>query len=85
MPETLDDSPHSRGDAPWTHGGDAADADFGTLFARHASGRAVSLSYDRGGRRHALTLFDRRALGSGMVLHGRWFDIARPRDPEAIA
>lgn len=86
MPETtLDGSPHSRDDAPWTHGGSAADTDFGTLFARPASGRAVFLSYDRGGRRHALTLFDRRALDPEMILHGRWFDVVRPRDPEAIS
>jgi hypothetical protein len=41
------------------------------------------LSFDRRGRRHALTLFDRSDLGPEIVVHGRRFDVRRLRERSA--
>jgi hypothetical protein len=68
--------PHAADDAPWSACGDLKSRDFGTLFAWPAAGRALALTFDRQGRRHALTLFEGRELGSEVVLHGRRFDVA---------
>jgi hypothetical protein len=68
--------PHAANDAPWGACGDQNSPDFGTVFAWPAAGRALALTYDRQGRRHALTLFEGRELGSQLVLHGRRFDVA---------
>ena len=35
------------------------------------------LSFDRAGRRHALTLYDSAALGRSIVIYGRTFDVVR--------
>lgn len=50
---------------------------FGSVFAWPAAGRACRLTYDSRGRRHALTLFDARTLGSEIVIQGRRFDVAQ--------
>ena len=67
--------PYSRDDPPWSHGGDPRYADWGWLFAWPAAGKAVMLSFDRAGRRHALTLFDRRDLAAEIVADGRRFSV----------
>ena len=73
--------PHSRDDPPWSHLGDPADPHWGQLFAWPAAGRAVMLSYDSRGLRHAVTLFDPRGLGPEIVVHGRRFDVRRTSLP----
>jgi hypothetical protein len=73
--------PHARTDAPWGWCGDPDGPEFGTVFAWPAAGAAVALTYDRAGRHHAITLFDRRTLGREVVLQGRRFDVAQASDP----
>jgi hypothetical protein len=70
-------APHCRDDPPWTDCGDPGSPDFGVVFARPAANGAVALSFDRGGLRHALTLFDASALGLEMLVYGRRFDVRR--------
>jgi hypothetical protein len=76
LPSDAAAFPHARDDAPWSDCGDRRHPDFGTVFAWPAAGRAVALSFDRPGRRHAATLFDGRRLTTEIVLHGRRFDVA---------
>jgi len=68
--------PHARDDPPWSDCGDQSAPEFGTVFVRPTAGTCLALTYDRLGRRHAVTLFDRRALASEIVLEGRRFDVA---------
>ncbi len=82
MTDTVRPAPlHSRDDPPWSHGGDPSEANWGWLFAWPAAGKAVMLSFDRAGRRHALTLFDQRDLAAEMVAHGRRFSVRRAPAP----
>jgi len=67
--------PHARDDPPWSDCGDRFSPDFGTVFARSAAGTCLSLTFDRLGRRHAVTLFDPHNLALEIVLEGRRFDI----------
>ena len=74
MPDFI---PHCRDDPPWTDCGDPGRPDFGRVFARPVAGGAVALSFDRAGRRHALTLFYASDLGAEVVIYGRRFDVHR--------
>ncbi len=73
MPDA--DVPHCRERPPWCVCGDPGSADFGTLFAWPGTGTARALSFDRQGRRHALTVFGGVELGAEVTLHGRRFDV----------
>jgi hypothetical protein len=73
----ADTLPYCRDDPPWTDCGDPKGPDFGLVFARPAANGAVALSFDRDGRRHALTLFDGTAPGGEIVLYGRRFPVRR--------
>ena len=70
--------PHARRDAPWTHCGDPGGADFGVVFVSPAANGALALSFDRDGRRHAVTLFSNVELGAEIVIHGRRFSVVYP-------
>jgi hypothetical protein len=70
--------PHARRDAPWTHCGDPRSPDFGEVFANPAANGALALSFDREGRRHAVTLFCGVELGGEIVIHGRRFSVVHP-------
>ena len=72
----LLDVPFCRDDPAWGECGDLNARDFGTVFAWPAAGLGRRLTYDRGGRRHALTLFDGRGLGREIVIQGRRFLVA---------
>ena len=67
--------PHSRDNPPWSQCGDLTGPDAGKVFIWPAAGRGVMLSFDRRGRRHALTLFDRRDLLPEIIVHGRRFTV----------
>jgi hypothetical protein len=69
--------PSARISPPWTDCGDPTHPDIGWAFAWPGAREAVALTFDRAGRRHALTLFDRRRLGASIVIHGRRFDVVR--------
>jgi hypothetical protein len=62
-------------DPPWSDCGDLKSADFGRVFAWPAANGALELTFDRKGRRHALTLFDGGQLGTDIVIHGRLFGV----------
>jgi hypothetical protein len=66
---------HARQDPPWTDCGDPRAPDFGRVFARKVAGDAVALTFDRSGRRHALTLSDISTLGGEIVIYGRRFSV----------
>jgi hypothetical protein len=74
---TFDDetAPHSREAPPWTDCGDPNDPDFGAVYAWRAARGAVTLTFDRRGLRHAVTLFSGVCPGPDIVLHGRRFDV----------
>lgn len=74
----LETPPLAREHPPWTDCGDPADPDFGKVFAWPAARGAVALSFDRAGRRHAITLFAGRPLGATVVVYGRRFEVAQP-------
>jgi hypothetical protein len=76
MPFEPDAAPHCREAPPWTDCGDPAAPDFGVVYARPGANGAMVFSFDRRGRRHALTLFHRRDPGAEVVIHGRRFDVA---------
>jgi hypothetical protein len=65
----------ARRDPPWSDCGDLLSPDVGLIFARPAARGALALTFDRAGRRHALTLFDGAKLGSDIVIHGRRFSV----------
>ncbi len=75
MAVTIRDIADARQDPPWTDCGDPRGADFGRVFARSVANGAVALSFDRAGRRPALTLFDRAKLGTDIVIYGRRFSV----------
>ena len=75
---------HSRDDPPWVDCGDPRSPDFGLLFAWPAANGAVALTFDRQGRRHALTLFNARDVTPVMVVHGRCFDVVAAASPERL-
>jgi YD repeat-containing protein len=66
--------PHSRDDPPWTDCGEPG-PDFGRVFARPVANGALALSFDRAGRRHAVTYFDAADVGRQVVIYGRRFDV----------
>jgi hypothetical protein len=74
---TFDDrfAPHSREAPPWTDCGDPASPDYGAVYAWRAARGALALTFDRRGRRHAVTLFSGVCPGPDIVLHGRRFDV----------
>jgi len=75
---------HCREDPPWSWCGDPRDPAFGSLFAWPAAAGATSLTFDRAGRHHALTLFAAAPpLTSEIVLFGRRFDVVCGAPPEA--
>ena len=67
----------ARQDPPWSDCGDPRSADFGRVFARPVANGAVALSFDRAGRRHALTLFNPKKLEPEIVIYGRRFSVVR--------
>jgi hypothetical protein len=67
----------ARLDPPWSDCGDLSSPDLGLVFARPVANGALALSFDRAGRRHAMTLFDGAQLGSDIVIYGRRFGVAR--------
>jgi hypothetical protein len=69
--------PEARLDPPWSECGDPRSPDFGAVFARRVANGGVALSFDRGGRKHALTLFDDASLGDEIVIYGRRFGVIR--------
>jgi hypothetical protein len=77
MASTIREIADARQDPPWSDCGDLRSLDFGRVFARPVANGAVALSFDRTGRRHALTLFDAARLGSDIVIHGRRFSVVR--------
>jgi hypothetical protein len=76
-------APHARDDPPWGDCGDPRNPAFGSVFAWVAADRAVALTYDRCGRRHALTLFERDRLGPEVVIQGRRFTVQPGQAAEA--
>lgn len=62
-------------DPPWSDCGDPSSADLGRVFAWPAANGALELTFDRRGRRHALTLFDGGQLGPEIIIHGRLFGV----------
>jgi hypothetical protein len=62
-------------DPPWSDCGDLHSADLGRVFAWPVADGALALTFDRDGRRHALTLFDAAQLGSDIVIYGRRFSV----------
>jgi hypothetical protein len=62
-------------DPPWSDYGDPASAELGYVFAWPAASGALELTFDRQGRRHALTLLDSRELGPDIVIYGRRFSV----------
>ncbi len=68
---------HALQSPPWTDCGDLSLADFGAVFAAPAANGALCLSFDRRGRRHALTLFDTADIGAEIVIYGRRFTVVR--------
>jgi len=66
---------HASQHPPWTACGDPHGADFGSVFAAPVANGAVALSFDRTGRRHALTLFAGAELGREIVIYGRRFSV----------
>jgi len=78
MPSTdLRTAAHARLDHPWTQCGDPGGADFGAVFATPVANGALALSFDRGGRHHALTLFVGSDAGADIVIYGRRFTVVR--------
>jgi hypothetical protein len=75
--------PHSRDNAPWSECGDPRGPDFGRVFVWPAAGAAQALTYDRRGRRHALTLLDGRPLDAEIVIQGRRFTVTVAKSDEA--
>ncbi len=77
---TADDAPDipdARRSPPWSDCGDPRAPDFGDVFAWPVGGGAVALTFDRAGRRHALTLFAGVELGPEIVIYGRRFTVVR--------
>ena len=68
--------PYARNDPPWGDCGDPASAEFGAVFCWPARGASVMLTYDRRGRRHAITLFAGVGDGAEIILQGRRFSVA---------
>jgi hypothetical protein len=68
---------HARRSPAWTDCGDPNHADFGAVFAAPVANGALCLTFDRSGRRHALTLFGGVALGGEIVIYGRRFTVVR--------
>jgi hypothetical protein len=75
MAATIREIADARQDPPWSDCGDVHGPDLGCVFAAPAANGALALSFDRAGRRHALTLFDFAKLGSDIVIHGRRFSV----------
>jgi hypothetical protein len=67
----------ARQDPPWSDCGDLRSLDIGHVFAIPVANGALALSFDRAGRRHALTLFDGVTLASNIVIYGRRFTVVR--------
>jgi hypothetical protein len=76
--------PYAREDPPWGDSGDLTSPDLGLVFRWPARGRGVMLTYDRRGRRHAVTLFDGVGDAREIVLQGRRFSIAPTRLSDAL-
>jgi hypothetical protein len=73
-----DETPlHCRAAPPWTECGDRTAAVFGSVYDWPGANGAAVFTFDRAGRRHALTLFRRPDPGVEVVIHGRRFDVAR--------
>jgi hypothetical protein len=68
---------HARQSPPWTDCGDPSLSDFGAVFAAPVANGAVCLTFDRRGRRHALTLFAGVDIGGEIVIYGRRFSVVR--------
>jgi len=62
-------------DPPWSDCGELSSADLGSVFAWPAANNGLVLTFDRVGRRHALTLFDAAELGAEIVIYGRRFSV----------
>ena len=71
------DIPDARQDPPWSDCGDPRSPDFGRVFARPVADGALALTFDRAGRRAALTLFAGVELGAEIVIFGRRFSVVR--------
>ena len=68
---------HARQSPPWTNCGSPSHPDFGAVFAASVANGALCLTFDRRGRRHALTLFDAADIGAEIVIYGRRFTVVR--------
>ena len=77
MPVAQPHVADARRDPPWSDCGDLSSPDLGRVFAQSAANGAVALTFDRAGRRHALTLFDAAELGPDIVIYGRRFSVVR--------
>jgi hypothetical protein len=77
MASTTREAADACQDPPWSDCGDLHSPDLGSVFAEPAANGALALSFDRAGRRHALTLFEGWRLGSDVVIHGRRFVVIR--------
>ena len=69
-------APHCREAPPWTDCGDPAAPDFGSVYVWRGANGAAVFTFDRHGRRHALTLFRRPDPHAAVTIHGRRFDVA---------
>jgi YD repeat-containing protein len=47
------------------------------VFAKRVANGALALSFDRRGRRHAVTYFEARDVGPEVVIWGRRFGVVR--------
>ncbi|HEY1751767.1 MAG TPA: ABC transporter permease [Caulobacteraceae bacterium] len=79
----TDAIPYCRDDPPWSDCGDPGDPEFGRLFAWRAARGALAFTFDRRGRKHALTLFGAAEPAGDIVLMGRRFRVVRDARPEA--
>ena len=70
------DVPNARDNPPWSWAGPRSDPDYGRVFAWRRALGALELTFDRRGRRHAVTLLAVEP-GDEIVIYGRRFGVIR--------
>jgi hypothetical protein len=70
------DVPYAGDNPPWSYAGPLADPDYGSVFVWRRALGALELTFDRYGRRHALTWLADEP-DAEIVIHGRRFGVVR--------